>query len=80
VKSTPAILRFVLAAIAAMAAAQAAGKYLFAYFMNNGETGVYFAISDDGYHYRPLNNGKPWLPPAHQGQLMQAATTCTCRR
>jgi hypothetical protein len=70
-KSIPAILRFVLATIAAMAAAQAADKYLFAYFMNNGETGVYFAISDDGYHYRPLNNGKPWLPPAHQGQLMR---------
>lgn len=65
------IAKCVLAALAVLGVAQAEDKYLFAYFMNNGETGVYFAISDDGYHYRPLNGGKPWLPPAHQGQLMR---------
>jgi hypothetical protein len=63
--------RLVLLAAILSASLHAADKYLFAYFMNNGETGVYFALSDDGYKYRSLNGGKPWLPPAHKDQLMR---------
>lgn len=70
-KLMPASVRFALVALLALSAAQAADKYLFAYFTGNGETGVYFALSDDGYHYRALNGGQPWLPPAHKDQLMR---------
>lgn len=66
----PSILAASLVILLALTAS-AADKYLFTYFMGNGETGVYFAISDDGYHYRPLNGGKPWIPPQHEGQLMR---------
>ncbi|HEV8146053.1 MAG TPA: family 43 glycosylhydrolase [Bryobacteraceae bacterium] len=51
--------------------ASAADPVLFAYFRDNGQTGVYFALSDDGYHYEPLKNGAPWLPPEHPGELMR---------
>jgi hypothetical protein len=51
----------------------AAGPYLFAYFIEPAKTGVYFALSQDGYHYTPLNDGKPWLPPSHEGELMRDA-------
>ena len=29
--------------------------------------GSNFALSEDGYRYTPLNEGKPWLPPSHKG-------------
>jgi beta-xylosidase len=45
--------------------------YLFAYFKDPGRSGVYFALSRDGYHFRPLNNGNPVLPPAKEGELMR---------
>ena len=45
--------------------AQSAAKpaYLFAYFTGNGsaEEGVRFALSDDGYSYKALNNNEPIL-------------------
>lgn len=31
-----------------------ARQFLASYFINNGESGVYLAISDDGYRFRPL--------------------------
>jgi hypothetical protein len=50
-----------------MTAATQAESYLFAYFKEPGDTGIYFALSHDGYHYTPLNDGAPWfLPPAGQ--------------
>lgn len=70
-KLMPTAIRAAVLALLVLSAAQAADKYLFAYFMGNGETGVYFAISDDGYRYRALNGGKAWLPPAHKDQLMR---------
>ncbi len=70
-KFMPASIRLAALVLLAISVAQAADKYLFAYFVGNGETGVYYAISDDGYHYRALNGGKPWLPPAHKDQLMR---------
>lgn len=33
-------------------------KYLFAYFPNNYDENLYFAVSDDGFSYTPLNNGQ----------------------
>jgi len=49
----------------------AADSYLFTSFRGNGETGVYFAISDDGYQWEPLKDNQPWLPPGHKGMLMR---------
>jgi len=45
--------------------------YLFAYFKDPGSSGVYFALSTDGYHYTPLNDGNPVVPPAQKGELMR---------
>ena len=33
--------------------------------------GVFYAISDDGYKFQPLNGGKPWIPIEHPGELMR---------
>ncbi|MDM8159863.1 family 43 glycosylhydrolase [Labilibaculum sp. K2S] len=40
--------------------------YLFAYFTGNapGEEAIHFAVSEDGFHYRALNNNKPVLDNA----------------
>jgi hypothetical protein len=46
-------------------------EYLYATFHDPGSSGVYFAISDDGFHWKALNDAKPWLPPAHAGELMR---------
>lgn len=39
------------------------GKLVFAFFRNNGETGLYLATSDDGRTWTPLNQDKPLLAP-----------------
>ena len=36
--------------------------YLFAYFKDPGSSGVYFALSNDGYHFTPVNGGNSVLP------------------
>ncbi len=37
------------------------GKYLFCHFVGNGEgeERIHFALSDDGYNFRPINNNQP---------------------
>ena len=35
--------------------------YLFAYFPNNNDENLYYALSTDGYNYTPLNNGQKIL-------------------
>lgn len=47
------------------------GAWLFIYFKEPGNQGIYFALSRDGYHYTPLNDGQPWLAPAQSGELMR---------
>jgi hypothetical protein len=47
------------------------GAWLFIYFKEPANQGVYFALSRDGYHYTPLNNGQPWVTPAQPGELMR---------
>jgi hypothetical protein len=49
----------------------AAGAWLFAYFTEPGNQGIYLALSRDGYHYTELNDGRPWLTPAHPGEIMR---------
>jgi sucrose-6-phosphate hydrolase SacC (GH32 family) len=46
-------------------------EYLYATFHDPGSSGVYFAISEDGYRWSMLNQGKPWLPPSDAGELMR---------
>jgi hypothetical protein len=47
------------------------GAWLFIYFKEPGSQGIYFALSRDGYHYIPLNDGQPWVTPAQPGELMR---------
>ena len=65
-----------LAAIVASATGQAQpasshGAWLFAYFKEPGNQGIYLALSRDGLHYTPLNDGQPWVVPAQPGELMR---------
>src|SRR5205807_9449600 len=48
-----------------------ADRYLFTSFRRNGETGVFFALSDDGRKWRPLNGNQPWIKPVEPGMLMR---------
>jgi hypothetical protein len=45
--------------------------WLFAYFKEPGSQGVYLALSRDGLHYTPLNDGQPWIAPTHPGEIMR---------
>ncbi len=47
------------------------GAWLFIYFNEPANQGIYFALSRDGYHYTSLNDGKPWVVPAQAGELMR---------
>ena len=44
---------------------------LFAYFKEPANMGVFFAASEDGYQWKTLNAGKPWVPVGHAGELMR---------
>ena len=52
-------------------AAHAADPLLFVYFKEPANMGVFFAISNDGYRFRPLNGGKPWFGIEHAGALIR---------
>ncbi len=45
--------------------------FLFTSFRKNGETGVYFALSEDGRRFTALNGNRPWIKPEHAGMLMR---------
>ena len=47
----------------------AADQYLFTSFRSNGETGVFYAVSPDGFHWTALE--KPFLKPEKPGELMR---------
>jgi len=49
----------------------AADPMLFVYFRDPANMGVFFALSDDGYHWKPLNGDKPWVGIGHPGELMR---------
>lgn len=60
------------AVIPAMAQVPRAGDpYVFAYFKEPGNQGIYVALSRDGYHYTPLNDGLPWIKPTERGEIMR---------
>lgn len=49
--------------VQASAPGEESGYYVFCYFMNNGEDGVHYAVSRDGYVWNALNDGKAILAP-----------------
>lgn len=51
--------------------AHAQGAWLFAYFKEPADQGIYLALSRDGLHYTPLNDGRPWVASAEPGELMR---------
>jgi hypothetical protein len=55
----------------ALAGQKTHGAWLFAYFKEPGTQGIYLALSRDGYHYTPLNDGQPWVVPAQAGEVMR---------
>lgn len=52
-------------------AANAQKAWLFAYFKEPGSQGIYLALSRDGYHFTPLNDGNPWVKPEQPGEIMR---------
>src|SRR5689334_5338341 len=61
----------VAALLLAASALPAFGTYLFVYFREPATSGVYYALSDDGYHWEPLKGDRPWIPPQHPDELMR---------
>lgn len=55
----------------AASGAHAQDAWLFAYFKEPANQGIYLALSRDGYHYAPLNAGQPWVAPQQPGELMR---------
>ncbi len=48
-----------------------AQAYVFSYFRDNGQNGVYLAYSYDGMTWKPLKNETPFLKPEVGGTLMR---------
>lgn len=44
---------------------------LFVFFRDNGQAGVYAALSEDGYAWTELKAGRVWLPTTVEGELMR---------
>ncbi len=53
----------VFAAFPALLPAAGPDAFVFAFFRNNGEDGLYLATSDDGLKWTPLHGDKPLLTP-----------------
>ncbi len=64
------VLRLLLAVSIALPLFSA-DSYLFTSFRRNGETGVFFALSNDGRKWTPLNHNDPWIKPEEAGMLMR---------
>ena len=70
-KRLPGALSALLLAASLPAALPAADSYLFAYFKEPANMGVFFAVSDDAYHWRTLNSGRPWIGIEHANELIR---------
>jgi len=53
------------------AVVRAGDPLLFASFRDNGDTGVFFALSDDGYRWAAAAGGRPVVRPERPGMLMR---------
>lgn len=52
-------------------AAASVQPFLFTSFRGNGGTGLSFALSEDGYRWRPVPRDQPVVPPRMSGMLMR---------
>lgn len=48
-----------------------ADPLLFAYFKEPANMGIFFATSDDAYHWKTLNSGRPWIGIGHPNELIR---------
>ena len=53
-----------------------AKHYLFSYFKGNGEDGLHLAHSNDGLHWKALNQDRSFLKPKVGGKLMRDPCIC----
>jgi hypothetical protein len=51
--------------------ASAADPLLFIYFKEPADMGIFYAVSDDGYHFKTLNGGRPWIGIEHANELIR---------
>jgi hypothetical protein len=58
------IIVLLLLSVISSSAQSKSGPYLFAYFKGNGEDGLHYAYSLDGYKWIALKNGRSFLTPA----------------
>ncbi len=65
------ILLALAALLVAAVAVDAKDYFLFAYFEEPAKSGVYYALSTDGYHWTPLNSARPIFAPEYPGELMR---------
>ena len=49
---------------------------MFSFFRDNGQTGVFLALSDDGLNWREINGGRPVLIPQVGGKLTRDPSVC----
>jgi len=64
-------LALALGMLTLTAARAADGPMLFVYFKEPANMGVFFALSADGYHFKPLNGGRPWIGIEHPDELIR---------
>jgi hypothetical protein len=58
------------------AAAEPEAAYVFSFFRDNGQDGVYLALSTDGLNWRELLGGRPVLTPQVGGRLTRDPSFC----
>jgi hypothetical protein len=67
----PGVALMALALAVAQAAPRGAGRWVFSYFLDNGQDGLHLAYSRDGLKWTPLGDGRPYLAPAVGGKLIR---------
>lgn len=50
--------------------------YVFSFFRDNGQTGVFLATSEDALNWREVNGGRPVIIPQVGGRLMRDPSIC----
>ena len=63
--------RLLIALALTLVSAAAAEPMLFIYFKEPANMGVFYAISDDGLHWKALNGGRPWIGIEHANELIR---------
>ncbi len=63
-------MRWAMLALAVLPAT-AGESFLFVYFREPANMGAFYAVSDDGYKWKELNGGKPWIGIQRANELMR---------